>query len=65
MQDVTGQTTARIDSPPRPSRQSDYLLNVALLVLAGGALVLFVGLGYMVWGRRSPKAAAAEPQIAE
>lgn len=65
MQEVTGQTTTRIDTVPRSSRKSDYLLNLALLVLAGGALVLFVVLGYMVWGRRSPKAAAAEPQSAE
>jgi len=62
LREVTGQATTKIDPVPRASRKSDDLLNLALLVLAGGALVLFVWLGYMVWGRRSPKSAAAEPR---
>ena len=45
MQEVQGQTTTRTDTVPRTLRKSNDMLNEALLVLAGGALVLFVGLG--------------------
>ncbi len=62
MQEVQGQTTTRIDTVPRTLRKSNDMLNEALLVLAGGALVLFVGLGYVMLGRRrAAKAAAPEP----
>ena len=41
------------------------LLNLALLVLAGGALALFIGLGYVMLGRRrAAKIAEAEAAIA-
>lgn len=62
MQEVQGQTTTRIDTVPRTPHKSNDMLNEALLVLAGGALVLFVGLGYVMLGRRrASKASAAEP----
>lgn len=62
MQEVQGQTTTRIDTVPRTLRKSNDMLNEALLVLAGGALVLFVGLGYVMLGRRrAAKVAAPEP----
>ncbi len=52
MQEVQGQTTTRIDTVPRMSSKSNFMLNEALLVLAGGALALFIGLGYVLLGRR-------------
>lgn len=52
MQEVNGQNTTRIDTVPRNLHKSDYMLNEALLVLAGGALALFIGLGYVMLGRR-------------
>jgi hypothetical protein len=65
MQEVQGQTTTRIDTVPRNPHKSDRLLNLALLVLAGGALALFIGLGYVMLGRRrTAKIAEAEAAIA-
>jgi hypothetical protein len=65
MQEVSGQTTARIDTVPRTPHKSDYMLNEALLVLAGGTLALFIGLGYvMLDRRRQAKVAEAEAAIA-
>jgi hypothetical protein len=65
MQEVQGQTTTRIDTVPRNPHKSDRLLNLALLVLAGGALALFIGLGYVMLGRRrAAKIAEAEAAIA-
>ena len=65
MQEVQGQTTTRIDTVPRNPHKSDRLLNLALLVLAGGALALFIGLGYVMLGRRrAAKITEAEAAIA-
>lgn len=65
MQEVKGQTTTRIDTVTRTPHKSDYMLNEALLVLAGGALALFIGLGYVMLGRRrAAKTAEAEAVIA-
>ena len=65
MQEVQGQTTTRIDTVPRNPHKSDRLLNQALLVLACGALALFIGLGYVMLGRRrAAKIAEAEAAIA-
>lgn len=44
--------------PPRPQRSwSEAILNEALLILAGGALLLVLGLGYWMWGRAPVKSA--------
>lgn len=44
--------------PPRPQRSwSEAILNEALLILAGGALLLVLGLGYWMWGRAPAKSA--------
>ena len=65
MQEVQGQTTTRIDTVPRNPHKSDRLLNQALLVLACCALALFIGLGYVMLGRRrAAKIAEAEAAIA-
>jgi pilus assembly protein FimV len=65
MQEVKGQTTTRIDTVTRTPHKSDYMLNEALLVLAGGALALFIGLGYVMLGRRrAAKTAEAEAVLA-
>ncbi len=63
IQEVRGQTTTKIDSVPRKSHKSDYMLNEALLILAGGALCLLAWLAYWMWGRRTFKTAeeSAEP----
>ncbi len=47
------QSAANAELPPRRARSwTDSILNEGLLVLAGGLLVLLVGLGYwMMWGR--------------
>ena len=47
------QPAASAELPPRRARSwTDSILNEGLLVLAGGLLVLLVGLGYwMMWGR--------------
>jgi hypothetical protein len=57
MQEVSGQTTTKIDTVPRKSHKSDYMLNEALLILAGGALCLLAWLAYWMWGRRTFKTA--------
>ena len=66
MQEVRDQTTTKIDTLPRKSHKSDYMLNEALLILAGGALCLLAWLAYWMWGRRTFKAAeeSAEPATA-
>jgi len=65
MQEVQGQTTTRIDTVPRNPHKSDRMLNLALLILACGALALFIGLGYVMLGRRrAAKIAEAEAAIA-
>lgn len=47
------QPAASAELPPRRARSwTDSILNEGLLVLAGGLLVLLIGLGYwMMWGR--------------
>ena len=55
MQEVRGQNTTKIDTVPRKSQTSDYMLNEALLILAGGALCLLAWLAYWMWGRRTFK----------
>ena len=57
MQEVRGQNTTKIDTVPRKSQKSDYMLNEALLILAGGALCLLAWLAYWMWGRRTFKTA--------
>jgi pilus assembly protein FimV len=57
MQEVQGQNTTRIDAVPRQSHKSNYMLNEALLILAGGALCLLAWLAYWMWGRRTFKTA--------
>lgn len=53
------------DMPPRRTRSwVDSLLSEALLVLAGGALVLLLGAVWWMWGRRVPKAAQVDPEPA-
>ena len=50
--------------PPRPERSwTESVLNEGLLILAGGALLLVLGLGYWMWGRAPARAkpAAAPP----
>ncbi|MFZ9562119.1 MAG: type IV pilus assembly protein FimV [Burkholderiales bacterium] len=65
MQEVRDQTATRVDTVPRNPHNSDRLLNLALLVLACGALALFIGLGYLLLGRRrAAKIAEAEAAIA-
>lgn len=66
MQEVSGQTTTKVDTVQRKSHKSDYMLNEALLILAGGALCLLAWLAYWMWGRRTFKTAeeSAEPATA-
>lgn len=46
------------DLPPRRERSwTESILNEALLILAGGALLLVLGLGYWMWGRGPAKGA--------
>lgn len=53
------------DMPPRRTRSwVDSLLNEALLLLAGSALVLLLGAVWWMWGRRVPKAAQIDPEPA-
>jgi pilus assembly protein FimV len=61
MQEVQGQNTTRIDAVPRQSHKSNYMLNEALLILAGGALCLLAWLAYWMWGRRTLKTAEESP----
>lgn len=50
------------EQPPRRKRSwVDSLLNEALLVLAGGALIMLLGAVWWIWGRRVPKAAQVDP----
>ncbi len=50
------------EQPPRRKRSwVDSLLNEALLVLAGGALIMLLGAVWWMWGRRVPKAAQVDP----
>lgn len=43
--------------PPRPERSwTESVLNEGLLILAGGALLLVLGLGYWMWGRAPARA---------
>lgn len=61
IKEVQSLPAAKVEAAPRKPHKSDYLLNEALLVLAGGVLVLFMGLGYVMFGRRrASKAAEAE-----
>jgi hypothetical protein len=53
------------DMPPRRARSwVDSLLSEALLLLAGGALVLLLGAVWWMWGRRVPRAAQVDPEPA-
>lgn len=53
---VREQPAATIESPPRRARSwTDSILNEALLVLAGGALLLVGWLVYVMWGRPPAK----------
>jgi hypothetical protein len=46
------------DLPPRRERSwTKTVLDEALLILAGGALLLVFGLGYWMWGRTPAKTA--------
>lgn len=64
IQEVQGQNTTRIDAVPRQSHKSNYMLNEALLILAGGALCLLAWLAYWMWGRRTLKTAEESPATA-
>jgi|GEM_PF-1036862 len=58
-----GQAPELSTSEPRPRRAwrpPDSLLNEALMVLAGGSLLLLAGIVYWMWNRPQLKGAAAE-----
>lgn len=50
--------------PRRPRSWTDTLFDNALLVLAGGLLVMVVGMGYWMWGRRPVNGPPPPPEAA-